>query len=346
MKILITGGTGFIGANVVRAHLARGDRVRCTIRPSSPCSNLEGLDVEIVEAYLEKPQTLGEALDGCEAIQHLAGLYDNSPQGPPRMNSVHVRGTRNLCEAALASGVKRMVLCSSSITIGFGSMENPGNEDSPIGNIDAVYPPGTPLRAYHDSKLHAERMVRDYLSRGLETVIVNPDYVVGPWDIKPTSGSIILAMARIPVPFYPLGGKCFIDSRDCAEGHVSALYEGRPGRRYLLGNHNLDYRSFMTMAARVLGCSPPRLPLPRAATTSLALLGGFLARAGLPIPAALDPDVLGSMQEQRYRDGSRAREELSLPNTPIETSIKDAWNWFRRMGYAKRHGAGSRRDAP
>ena len=186
-----------------------------------------------------------------------------------------------------------------------------------------------PLRWYHDSKVEAERVVKSFAKRGLETVIVNPDYVVGAWDIKPTSGALIVAMARRRVPFYPPGGKCFIDADDCAAGHLAAMDQGEVGRRYLLGNWNLSYGEFMGGVAQALGRSPPAIELPAALLGAAGVLGARLRR----VAPGLDPQVLQSMAAQRYRDGSRAREELGVPRTPIEDSIGKALAWFREYGY-------------
>lgn len=336
MRVFVTGGTGFIGANVVRAHLARGDRVRCLVRASSPGVALEGLPVERVEAALDDAQALRTALRGCDAIQHLAGVYDTSPGGSSRMYAVHVDATRALGEAALDLGIQRMVVCSSSITVGFGSMDRPGDEDTPIPDADRIYPPGTALGAYFDSKVKCEAVTRDLVHRGLEAVLVNPDYVVGAWDVKPTSGQLILTMGRAWVPFYPRGGKCFITAEDCAQGHVLALENGRPGQRYLLGTENLTYHQFMNLVARVVGAVPPAVPLPRTATDAMGLLvdraTGFLPAQARQVDVA----ALASMQADRYRSGRRSWEELGVPRSPLRWGIEAAWKWFVDHGYPRR----------
>ena len=202
MQVCLTGATGFIGANVARALLSRGDQVRCIIRKPGPC--IEGLDVQTVTAPLapksaEERDALARAVDGCEAILHVAGLFDPSPGGEQRMASVHVDATRALCEAGVQAGVRRLVLCSSSVTVGFGPANAPGDEDSVI-DADRIYGRAGALRAYHDTKLASEALVAQQTD--IEGVIVNPDFIIGPWDIKPTSGQLIVTMARQWVPFY------------------------------------------------------------------------------------------------------------------------------------------------
>ncbi|MCB9758234.1 MAG: NAD-dependent epimerase/dehydratase family protein [Alphaproteobacteria bacterium] len=333
MKVLVTGGTGFIGANVVRHLLARGDEVACLVRDSSPRLCLEGLDVTLVTASLSDPEALKRALDGVEAVYHLAGVFDPSPRGRALMQAVHVDGTRALCDAALAAGVRRLLLCSSSVTVGFGPRHDPGDEETPFRDLDEIYGSDGPLRWYHDTKRAAEALVCGYIPRGLETVIVCPDYIIGAWDIKPTSGALVLTMCKRFVPVYPRGGKCFQDADDCAAGHLLAVDRGAPGRRYLLGNENHAYREFMDIIARVTGQRPPVLPLPRAA----AELAGFAGAVGSRVDphrfAGLDRYVLRSMAQARYRSGARAIRELGVPQTPLEVSVEKAVRWFRDHGY-------------
>ncbi len=334
MRVLVTGGTGFVGAHVVRAHLERGWQVRCAVRASSPGITLEGLPVERVVLDLCDPAAVRQAMRGCDAVQHVAGLFDPGPKGIERMERIHVHATRTLCEAALAQPAPpRLVLCSSSITVGWGSRDAPADEDSPVPDPDRVYGRGNALRAYYDSKLDSERLLAEFVGQGLHAVIVNPDFVIGPWDRTPTSGALIVAMAKRWIPVSPRGGKCFVDAGVCGLGHVLALERGQPGRRYLLGTHNLSYREFMGMVARVVGRRPPPLPVPRTATRAAGLVGAVLVRIGAERFAGLDPQVLDSMQSERYRDGHRARFELGLPLVPIEHSIDSAYRWFRDHGY-------------
>jgi len=333
MKVLVTGATGFIGANLVRHLLERGDEVHCVVR--KPRKAIEGLDLRLHTTPLaDDPaavEGLARAMDGCEAVYHVAGLFDPSPGGVARMRSVHVFGLRGLLRAADKVGIRRMVVCSSSITVGFGSRDAPGDEETPL-DAESVYGPhGTALRAYHDTKVQAEQMASGWSS--VDTVVVNPDYIVGAWDVKPTSGQLIVAMSKGPVPLHPTGGKCFMDADDCALGHILAFERGQRGRRYLLGAHNLSYREFMGMAATALGKSAPVLPVPNRLMRLAGRVGGVLHSQDPHRFAGLDPRVLRAMQEERYRTARRAVEELGVPQTPIEVAVDKAVRWFRDHGY-------------
>ena len=236
------------------------------------------------------------ALEGCDGILHVAGTFDPGPGGIALMESLHVDATRTLLRARARAGIARFVLCSSSITVGFGPLDAPGDENSPL-DADAIYGRRGALRAYHDTKLQSEQDVAE-----AGGVIVNPDFVLGAWDVKPTSGQLLLSLGKGWVPVHPRGGKCFVDADDCAAGHL--------GRR-------------KSMVA-----------VPDLALRAAGVLGGLLQRADAHRFAGLDPYLLLAMQQERYRSGRRAQEELGVPVTPLEVTVEKAWRWFRDHGYA------------
>ena len=283
MKAFVTGGTGFIGANLVRQLLGQGHEVVCLTRRTSPGLCLEGLDVTLIQADLSDPQAMRRALDGCQQVYHLAGIFDPSPGGRESMFEVHVNATRSLLQAGKAVGIDRLLLCSSSVTVGFGPKSDPGDEDTLI-DPGAIYGEDGPLRWYYESKLAAEALVRDF--EGVDTVTVNPDFILGAWDIKPTSGQLVLSMMKGWVPVYPKGGKCFMDADDCALGHIGAMERGRSGERYLLGNENHSYHVFMAMISQSLGAADRSSPCRAGAPISWAQWGP--SAAALTRTASLD----------------------------------------------------------
>jgi nucleoside-diphosphate-sugar epimerase len=325
VRYLVTGATGFLGANLVRQLLLQGHQVCAVMRNPNRCT--ENLELESRAIALTDREALTMAAQGCDGIFHVAGTFDPGPGGEENMRAVHIEATEALLYAREKARVPGFVLCSSSITIGFGPLSSPGNEESFL-DPDATYGTKGALRVYYDSKLAAEKRVAE-----AGGVIVNPDYVLGAWDIKPTSGQLLLTLAKHTVPVYPRGGKCFIDADDCAIGHMLAMEKGRPGRRYLLGNHNVSYRKFMQQCASVAGRRGPFLPVPGIALKGAGLVGRLLQRADPHRFAGLEPHVLQAMQQDRYRSGKRSLEELGVPKTPLEISIKKAWDWFAANGY-------------
>jgi len=333
MRYAVTGATGFLGANLVRTLLRENHEVLALIR--TPNELVDGLPIQLSTVPLlgddsAQREALENLLVGCDGIFHVAGIFDPSPGGTQRMHDVHVKATENLCAAAVGAGVPRIVLCSSSITVGFGSLEAPGNEETPY-DPDKVYGQTGALRAYHDTKLEAERLLLSQTD--VEGVVVNPDFILGPWDVKPTSGQLIVTMAQRWVPFYPTGGKCFQSAGDCARGHLLAMQKGQPGRRYLLGSHNLSYREFMGMVADVVQRRPPAWRLPKTIASAAGLVGQVGQRLDAHRFAGLDPHVLKSMTTLRYRTDERARLELGLTPEPIQEGIEAAYAWFCDRGY-------------
>jgi dihydroflavonol-4-reductase len=152
-------------------------------------------------------------------------------------------------------------------------------------------------------------------------------------DVKPTSGQLIVTMAKQWVPFFPQGGKCFQDADDCAVGHILAMERGTHGQRYLLGNQNLSYREFMELVADVVGARAPRIPLPTTALWAAGKVGSIGSRFDAHRFAGLNPYVLRSMQQERYRSGARARDELGVPQTDMRVAVKKAYKWFKDHGY-------------
>ena len=234
MKYVLTGATGFLGANLLYYLQELGHDVHCIIRKPNFLVENKGATLHSIP-LTENPadiDKLAKVMDGADGVFHLAGVFDPSPQGRDMMTQVHVFGTRALLRAAEMARVRRFLTCSSSITVGFGDLDSLGHEDSPVDPSRMVGNSGA-LRWYFDTKKQSEQLTLGWES--METVVVNPDYIFGAFDVKPTSGQMIVTMAKRGIPFYPLGGKCFLGAADCTRAHVAAMEKGRDGQRYLLG---------------------------------------------------------------------------------------------------------------
>lgn len=327
MKTFVTGATGFIGANIIRELLKDGRQVRALVRSSSDLSNLKGLDVEIWKGDLLDTPGLRNGFKGCDVLYHAAADYRLWTRNPDEMYRTNVGGTTAVLEAALESGLRRVVYTSSVGTLGNPGNGLPGNEETKVSLADMVGP-------YKKSKFLAEREAERFAARGLPLVIVNPSTPVGPWDIKPTpTGKIIVDFLKRRMPAYLDTGLNLIAVEECARGHILAEQKGCPGRKYILGNANLSLRDIFGMLQEITGIQAPKVRLPYTPVLAAAWLNEGLSRiTGLPplIPLA----GVRMAAHYMYFDSGRAVRELGLRQTPVSEALERAVAWFRTNGYA------------
>jgi dihydroflavonol-4-reductase len=278
MKTLVTGATGFLGSHLI-AELCRQGQRQGKFRPSdirvfsqSRSAALAAAGVEIHTGSVTDPAALGPALAGVDKIYHLAGFVSRKPEDGPRMFEVHVEGTRQLCLAAQAAGVKRIVLASTSGTIAVSENEDAGLDescDSPLHLIGRW--------AYYASKYYQEEAARRACDSNIELVIVNPSLLLGPGDDRLSSTRDVLDFLARDIPMVPAGALNFVDARDVAAILPVAMERGRAGERYLLGATNWTFAEYLARLARLTKVAAPRRRGP----------GGTLAVRGAEVLSTL-----------------------------------------------------------
>jgi dihydroflavonol-4-reductase len=328
MKTLVTGGTGFVGSHLVRVLLERDEQVRCLVRPTSRLDNLKDLKVEFTHGDLRDPDSLRLAAKGCSVVYHCAADYRLWRKDPNEMYLSNVEGSNNVMRAAFDEGVERVVYTSTVGCLGLNEDRTPANENTPVTLEDMI-------GHYKRSKFLAEEKVREWLSRGLPVVIVNPSTPVGELDIKPTpTGKIIVDFLRGKMFGFVDTGMNLIDVRDCAEGHVLAAQRGRVGERYILGGRNLTLKELFDALAGVTEIASPKMKVPHWVAETYARIENIWS---INI-ARREPDVpLESVKMARHKmwfDTSKAVRELGLRQNPIEPALERAVKWFRERGYA------------
>ncbi len=328
MKAFVTGATGFIGGQLTRELLADGFRVRVLARAGSDRRNLSGLDVEVWEGDLRDSERLIEGLAGCDILFHAAADYRLWTRNPAEMYDINVAGTRNILEAALKLGLRKVVYTSSVGTLGNPGNGRPGCETSQVTFADMV-------GHYKKSKFLAERQAESFIPRGLPLVIVNPSTPVGQGDVKPTpTGKIIVDFLNRKMPAYLDTGLNIIDVADCARGHILAAEKGEVGGKYILGNENLTLCRIFEILEEITGLSAPKVRLPYTPILAAAYLNEALSSlTGRPplIPLA------GVLMAKKimFFDSTKAVRELGLPQRPAREALAKSVEWFRANGYTR-----------
>ncbi len=322
----MTGGTGFVGAHVVRALLTRGRTVRCLARRESRRDNLKGLSVEIAFGDVTDRASIARALNGIETLYHCAADYRLWAKDPQELARVNVAGTQNVLAAAAEAGVAKVVYTSSVGALGLKSDGTPADEATPVAR-DAV------VGRYKKSKYDAERVAEAWARRGLPVVIVNPSTPVGELDVKPTpTGQMIVDFLNRRLPAYVDTGLNLVDVRDVAEGHLLAAERGEVGEKYILGNRNMTLKEILETLSRLTGLPAPAVRLPHAVPLAVAAVATFISNlTGRPPRVSLE-----SVRMSRHRmffDAGKAVGQLGLPQTPVEQALGRAVAWFQEEGY-------------
>lgn len=320
MKVLVIGATGFIGGAIARAAVAQGWQVRAMRRDDRRVGAIGDLAqqgyLEWHQANLMDPSALAEAMRGCSLVFHAAGYYPTSSREPDRQ----VRRAQSQMEQVLLAFRQArpdLLLYTSSLsTIG-----RPAQPDRLADERD-VYQRGSVSGAYFDAKIVMEQSA---LQSGLPVVVLCPTAVLGPGDVKPTTGRLLIYVVRGQVPCYPDGQINVVDVRDVAATHIGAVERGRRGERYVVGGDNLSFGQMLAEMARQAGRRPPWIRAPARLVEWAGLLGG---RAGIP-----GADHLRAIRHFQPLNDSKARAELGHTSRPFAQTVHDTLVWFREHGY-------------
>ena len=325
---LVTGGTGFVGANLVRELLKDGRGVRVLARPRGDRRALAGLPIEIVDGDLLDPASLREAVRGVGTVFHVAADYRLWAADHSALYRANVEGTRAILRASADAGVARVGYTSPVGALGIPRDGTPGTETTPVTLDDMVGP-------YKRSKFMAEQVAREFAREGLPVVIVNPSAPIGPWDVKPTpTGQMVVDFMRGRMFATVDTGLNLVHVRDVARGHILAEERGRVGETYILGHAqgNLSLAAIGRLIAGVSGCRAPRIRIPYAVAWSAAACSEGLARLTRGVPK-VPLDAVRMARKRMFFSPARAIHELGLPQTAVQDAVRDAVQWFFEHGY-------------
>ena len=328
MLAFVTGATGFVGSHVARALAAQGADLRLLVRTQSDPRNIEELNADRVFGDLRDPASLEKALSGCEVVFHVAADYRLWVRNPEQMYRANVEGTRALLNAAKKIGVRRVVYTSSVATMGFTGNGHPADENSPV-SLDKMIGP------YKRSKFMAEQVALDAGRSGMDVVVVNPTTPVGERDIKPTpTGRIVVDFLKKKFPAYVDTGLNLVDVRECAQGHVAALENGRTGERYILGAENLTLKQILDKLAAITGLPSPKVRVPYVMALATGVVDEVVTGRILGREPRATIDAVRMGRKKMFVNSAKAERELGWKPLPVDAALHRAVDWFRHNGYA------------
>jgi dihydroflavonol-4-reductase len=325
MKVLVTGANGLLASNLVRELLHSGYEVRGMVRESSNLLSLKTVDAELFKGDITNPADVRKAFAGCEVVIHAAADTSQWHTNFEAYKKINVDATRLILDEAIRRNVERFIFVSSANAFDPGSKEAPGTEDSSFSLKRKS--------GYMISKQVAQNLVLgEFCRSGFPAVVVNPTFMLGKYDAKPSSGLIILMAQQKKLMGYPPGGKNFVHVADVARGIVNAISYGTPGECYLLANENLTYREFFEKLRMVHGRPQSLVKIPRQALCVAGNLGSLYETLSGK-PAKLNSVNARLLCADNYYSPEKAVRELDLPQTPIAQAIEDAIEWFEQYGY-------------
>jgi dihydroflavonol-4-reductase len=325
-KILITGANGFLGSNLARELFRLGYEIKILVRPGADLKGLSNIPCEIYSGHIDNPEQVSKAVEQCNMVIHAASITSQWGISFEEYEKVNFTGTKNIVEACLQHKIEKLIYVSTANTIEPGTKSNPGTELNGFSLFKAN-------SDYINTKYLAQQYVLEQTqARQLPAVIVNPTFIIGPLDIKPSSGKLLLYGLKKKVLFYPPGGKNFVYINDVCQGIINALTIGKTGNCYLLAGHNLTYQEFFGL----LNCIAKEKKLMIKIPAILLKLVGLVGTAKAILtgkPGKLTYTSAYMLSLDNYYSGKKAEKELGITYTPMETAIANALDWFKANNY-------------
>lgn len=326
MKVLVTGANGLLGVNLVRELIRSNVTVKAFVRHSANLKGLHDVPCQICRGDITSYEDVHKALLECDAVVHAASTTSVLPLGYDFFEEINVDSTKNVVQAVLSQGNKRMVYVGTAAVFGPGTKDNPGTETSPFT-----------LREYQSGYINSKYMAQQHVlkavkSQGLNAVIVNPTFMIGPYDVKPSSGKIILQGLKPGIQWCPKGGKNFVHVRDVSQAIVRTLTTVGRGECYLITGENLTYKQFFSKLNDVAGRNRVQLIVPN----TIFRAAGAVVEAWNKISGQRKPFTKSNarlLTIGSYYTGYKAAHELNVSPTLVEDAIKEALEWFKKENY-------------
>ena len=325
MKVLVTGANGFLATNIIRELNSRQIKVRGLVRKRSKLISSEVAKYEKFIGDLSNYNDVRSAALGCDVIIHAAA--NTSQTFSDELLNDNVDGTSNVIGVCEELDIERLIFVSSANTFGYGNYNDPGDETREMHT-------NFKNSVYASSKLKAQEAVLKANNEGrIKALVVNPSFLVGKYDSKPSSGKLITTYLNGRVALCPPGGKSFIHAKYAANAICNAITMGKNGQCYLLTGENLSYRQFYNKLSLVTGIERYTFSVPAFILQILGLIGSVVNMLGIQIP--LNHVNAKILSIKNYYSNKKAITELKMPVTSMNDAIKDAVTWFVENKHTK-----------
>ncbi len=338
MNCLVTGGGGFLGSEIARQLVSAGHKVRVLLKPGEAIGNLRGAEMEFQTGDIRDKKNTKEAVKSMDYVFHAASLYESTPfyvHRPEELYRVNLEGTKNVCQASLDAGVKKVVYTSSCAAVGLRDDGEPSDESIELNHLDK-------RSHYEKSKALAEKEALSFHKKGLWVSSINPSFLIGAGDSRPTpTGEVIIKYLNRAYPFYFDAVLYLSDLIETAKAHLSVLERGKSGERYIVCfDQEVSLLEFFRMLEKVSGVKKPKLKLP----LNLIRIGSALQEAIiglLGLQRRMKPII--SYELSRYLtlgcgyNNAKAKMVLGFQSTPIEDSLRRSVEWYLKNGYIEKN---------
>ncbi|MCW3124771.1 MAG: NAD-dependent epimerase/dehydratase [Bacteroidetes bacterium] len=315
--VLVTGANGLVGSYLVKELIKKGERVRGLRRTSSDLSLLDGYtgQLEWVEGDVRDIFSLEEAMKGITKVYHVAALISMQPHDLDLMLSINAEGTANVVDAALGSGIEKLLYVSSVAAF--------GRPERAVKMIDENYDvkDSKDNFAYYKSKLYAEREIWRGIAEGLNAVIINPSTILGGgfWNIPPNG---LFGHVHSGLPFYTTGVNGFVDVRDVVEIAIRLMDSDISGEKFIVSSENLSFREVMWMAADAMKTRRPYIRSSKMLGEIAWRLEALINIFGKP-PVLITRDSVALGQNDFYYNNDKVRKALNFTFRPVGDTIAE-----------------------
>jgi dihydroflavonol-4-reductase len=323
MKALVTGGTGFLGANITKHLIQQGHGVRVLMRKTSSTKAIEDLPFEKAWGDITDQDSLVSAMKGMDWVFHTAASVSMWKGSWKQAHEINVGGTRNMVEAALKAGIKRFVHTSTISVLGVPKDGEVGDE-SLEWNMPFDF-------VYNHSKREGEKEVMKAVRQGLQAVILNPGMILGERDVNLNGGSMLLDIRNGKMPICPPGGNGVCDADEVAKAHIAAAGHGTVGERYIVAGVNVTFKEIFETVADVVGGKAPSLYVPAGLAHAVGKTFDFISTFTKKEPDITFDKAFWSSCKNYY-SSKKAQDQLGFEFVPIRVSIEKCYNWYLKQG--------------